>query len=929
MAHPGSPVSHRIDVRAEARFRVLADAVPHLVWIVRGDGVCDYANRRWCAFTGMAAEDALGHGWLDALHPEDRGRVLRAWEGAIAAGAPREVAASLLDQAGTARRMIVRVDPLPDDGRALGTATPVPADDADAPRPDPDDRRAAAEPLVGVSLQGVLDGLFAFVAVLSPDGTLEATNLGPIRAAGLRPGDVLGKPFWECSWWDADPASRPKLREAVARAAAGQAVRYDVDVRMGDDRTRTIDFQIVPIRDAAGRVTHLIPSGVDITDRQAAERALGAGEAEARRQLAELQSTYDNAPIGLAVLSLQYRWVQINERLAEINGIPAADHIGRSLRELLPDLADQGEAVLRRVIETGEPVLGVEVAGETPAQPGVARTWVESFHPIRDDAGRILGVNVVCEEVTAQRQAEAARREGEARFRTLADNIAQLAWMAGPDGGIFWYNRRWYDYTGSTFEETRDWGWRERIHPDRADRVAVGVRRSLEAGTAWEDTFPIRGGDGAYRWFLARAVPIRDEGGAILRWFGTGTDVTEQRAIEEALRQSDRRKSEFLAILSHELRNPLAAIRNAVSAARAGGSPEFLAWAIDVVERQSEQLKNLMDDLLDLTRIDQGKIRLRRRPMTLAEAVHRAVGSVRPFLDEHRHELMVAVAAEELRIEADPTRIEQILTNLLTNAVKYTPPAGRIELSAGREGGEAVIAVSDTGVGLSAEMLPRIFDMFAQVDQSFDRAQGGLGIGLSLVKSLVELHGGTITATSPGPGRGSTFTVRLPLLAPARTGSRTPSAPPPATLAQRPRSRPMRILAIDDNVDSTQGLAMLLGRFGHEVHEAHDGPSALEAARALRPEVVLLDIGLPGMDGYQVARLLRADPATRDALVVALSGYGQEEDQQRSREAGCQHHLVKPVELRTLLDILDAAARATEPGAASSGPVLEAGEASP
>ncbi|HEY2156262.1 MAG TPA: response regulator [Isosphaeraceae bacterium] len=378
--------------------------------------------------------------------------------------------------------------------------------------------------------------------------------------------------------------------------------------------------------------------------------------------------------------------------------------------------------------------------------------------------------------------------------------------------------------------------------------------------------------------------------------------AVENARLDQELRDNDRRKDEFLAMLAHELRNPLAAIDGAVQVAEGADADEHLAWAREVIGRQTKQLSRLIDDLLDVSRITQGKIQLRKEPLDLAAAVARAVESVRPQVDASRHALEVDVGPGPLPVEADPSRIEQVLGNLLTNAAKYTPDGGRIRLSARREGGEVVVEVEDSGVGIDPEMLPRIFDAFTQVEQTIDRSQGGLGIGLTLVRRLVEMHGGSVAARSGGPGRGSTFTVRLP----AADGTAAPRAGREGPASRDPsRPRP-RVLVVDDSADTARAMARLLGVQGYDVRVAHDGRAAIDAAREHRPDVILLDIGLPGLNGYEVARAVRRDPGLAGVTLIAISGYGQDHDRRRSADAGFDHHLVKPVDYGVLYELLDA-----------------------
>jgi signal transduction histidine kinase/CheY-like chemotaxis protein len=373
--------------------------------------------------------------------------------------------------------------------------------------------------------------------------------------------------------------------------------------------------------------------------------------------------------------------------------------------------------------------------------------------------------------------------------------------------------------------------------------------------------------------------------------------------LHREVQHADRQKNEFLSMLAHELRNPLAPIRNAVEVMRLKGQvPPELGWARDVIDRQIRQLTRLVDDLLDVSRITRGKIELRTEPTDLGVVVAHAVEASRPFIELKEHRLAVSAPREAVHVVGDPARLAQVLTNLLNNAAKYTEMGGQIWLTLRVESGEAVVSVRDTGIGIPPEMLAAVFELFTQVEQAIDRAQGGLGVGLTLVKRLVELHGGNVRAISAGPGQGSEFIVRLPMLLTSVAG--------PANVPIHLRSseaHPLRVLVVDDNVDAADSLGRLLELEGHEVRRVHDGPTALAAADAFRPDVVVLDLGMPGMDGYEVARRLR-DRDEAGVVLVALSGYGRDDDRRRARLAGFDHHLTKPAEIGTLRALLASAA---------------------
>ena len=413
--------------------------------------------------------------------------------------------------------------------------------------------------------------------------------------------------------------------------------------------------------------------------------------------------------------------------------------------------------------------------------------------------------------------------------------------------------------------------------------------------------------DGTQLPVLSSVTAFKDDGGQVLYYAANFQDISERKRLEEslaqqasALRVADRRKDEFLAMLAHELRNPLTPILNALELMRLPDvDPATLEQAHDVIDRQLQQLVRLVDDLLDLARISRGKVLLRKEPILLQTAVSRAVESSRPFIRDRRHELAVRLPAEPVEMDVDPARLEQILINLLNNAAKYTEPGGHVELRAELEDGSVALHVRDDGTGIAPELIPHVFELFTQSNRLSGRTEGGLGVGLALVRSLVELHGGSVSVSSAGIGRGSQFTVRLPVSNIAAGGERS--------MLQGhdvPAVKKLRLLLVDDNKDVVNMLAMLLRRVGHEVQIAHDGLAAIEAARQHKPEVVLLDIGLPGMSGYEVAEKLRSEKDLNHFRLIAMTGYGQDEDVSRAKQSGFDDHLLKPVRLESIQQAL-------------------------
>jgi len=452
------------------------------------------------------------------------------------------------------------------------------------------------------------------------------------------------------------------------------------------------------------------------------------------------------------------------------------------------------------------------------------------------------------------------------------------------------------------------------VHPE--DQASV--RRAAEERPGRQDPtdeeYRIVTLEGDVKWIRNRAFPVKDAAGQVFRLAGIAEDITEKKRVEEALRDGDRRKDEFLATLAHELRNPLAPICNAVELIQAAPeNPPAMQAACSVLQRQLAHLVRLIDDLLEISRITRGKLQLRKERVSLETAVISAVESTRPLIDAACHELTISLPSEPLFLDADSTRLAQIFTNLLNNAAKYAEKSGHIWLTAQRDFDNVSVSVRDTGIGIAPEHLSHIFEMFSQVVPAIDRSQGGLGIGLALVRGLVELHGGTIEAHSDGPGQGSEFIVRLPL-------AKSPFAEPWPNQSKEKAERPSsfsrsRILVVDDNRDTTATLALILERSGHYVHVAHDGLEAVQAAAAFRPDVVLLDIGLPKMNGFEVAKRIRQQRGKGDVALVAVTGWGQQEDRRRAMEAGFDHHLTKPVEMATLMELLAALTTASEPPA--------------
>jgi PAS domain S-box-containing protein len=497
---------------------------------------------------------------------------------------------------------------------------------------------------------------------------------------------------------------------------------------------------------------------------------------------------------------------------------------------------------------------------------------------------------------------EKALRESEERFRILVEGVFDYAiFLLDPDGYVVSWNEGARRINGYSADEIIGEHF-SRFYPPEAlakNWPARELEIARAEGRFEEEGWRVRKDDTLF-WASVVITALWDESGDLRGFAKVTRDLTERKRIEE-LEADNRQLYEFLAMLAHELRNPLAPVRNAVNIMRlkATGDPG-LEWARDVVDRQVTHLARLVDDLVDVSRITSGRISLEREKVEMAAVVTRALESARPFVESRRHALEIALPATPLVVEGDPERLAQVLANLLDNAAKYTPEEGKISLAVEREGDEAVLRVRDTGKGMPEELRSRVFDLFTQGARGLDRSEGGLGIGLTLVERIVSLHGGSVEAHSEGAGKGSEFVVRLPALAAEKAAEESE-----ADRAEKAGS-PLRVLVVDDNVDAGESLALLLQLHGYDVGRAADGPEALEVARELRPDVALLDIGLPGMDGYEVGRRLRE--MDEGVTLVATTGYGNEEDRRRSREAGFDHHLDKPIDHERLDAILAAIA---------------------
>jgi len=561
---------------------------------------------------------------------------------------------------------------------------------------------------------------------------------------------------------------------------------------------------------------------------------------------------------------------------------------------------------------------GIEVCRRIKADPDSALVLVlqtsaaltgraDKIRGLEGGADNYLAAPIEADELIANvnallrmRQTQNALRDSEERFRQLTDNIEDVFWMFSvPARSLEYVSPAYARIWGRSVDtlEREPASWLDAVHPD--DRAHVSALwTGLRERPHYEAEFRIVVGDGTSRWVRDRLFPVRDGRDEVYRVARVTSDITRRKEMESLLRAADSNKNEFLATLAHELRNPLSPIRNAAAllGATGAGAAERQARAREVITRQVDHLAHLVDDLLDVARISEGKIVLRKEEVDMNGVIAQAIETAGPLIAAREHRLEVIQPAHQVWVAGDPVRLAQSMGNLLHNAAKFTPKGGHIKVSVQLDGDLVRIAVQDNGIGIAEDSLPRIFGMFAQAAVPPDRAPEGLGIGLSLVSRLIEMHGGHLSATSPGIGMGSTFTVELPVL---RTSTQQQPAPA-ANEAGQARQGGRRVLLVDDNIDAMEMMAFLLAEMGYEPHTTADASGIIELALAQRPDVIVLDIGLPNVDGYEVARMLKQHPVLKSTRLVAHTGYGSPEDRRKAHEAGFDAHLVKPAELDDL-----------------------------
>jgi PAS domain S-box-containing protein len=690
--------------------------------------------------------------------------------------------------------------------------------------------------------------------------------------------------------------------EAITSVARNIVNRRDYSLRAAkttDDEIGVVVTAFNSLMDEVEARTRSLQG--EIAVREAAEAALSVATAR-------LESTMAAAEIGSWVWDVVLNQFTADRNLAalygledeiELNGDPLR-HRHRIHPDDLPGVRAAEEAAMSSgVLSSTEFRLRL---------PDGSERWMARRGKVQlDESGRAIFISGVLIDITAQKVAEQALRSSEKLYRAIGESIDYGVWLCDPQGWNVYASESFLKLIGMTQDQFSKLGWGSLLHPDEAEATIGAWLQCARMGAVWYRELRIRGIDGLYHPILAQGVPIRGERGEISGWAGINLDISRLKRTEGALREADRRKDEFLATLAHELRNPLAPIRHAVKLLEAPSADEHQqVFAREIIGRQVLRMALLLDDLLDVSRITRGRLDLKREVVDLRSVVEAAVETARPMIESKQQQLAIELPAEPLTLFADPLRLSQSMSNLLTNATKYTDPRGQIGLKVALTTDGLVMTVKDSGIGIEPRKISALFEMFSQVDSAIDRAEGGLGIGLALVRGLVGLHGGTVEGESAGMGHGSEFTIRLPRSIVVEHD--TAADPVRLVDSARPSVR-AKILVADDNRDAADSMALILELGGYDVTVAHSGTEALEKARASMPDVMILDIGMPDLTGYQVTRRVRAEPWGERIFMLAITGWGQEGDKERAMAAGFDQHMTKPVDadaveqrLRAFLD---------------------------
>ena len=748
--------------------------------------------------------------------------------------------------------------------------------------------------------RGVFEGSPDCVKLLDAKGHIVAMNRNGLCAMEIDDFKTIQGASWATLWTE---ENRQAINSAVEAAREGRQYNLSLACPTAKGSPRWWDVTVSPIIGRTGTVTGILSTSRDITEARFANEKVRASE-ERFRSLVTATASIVWSTSGKGAFDVeQPGWTEFTGQLFDsMKDLGWLDSVHCDDRERTSTQWNEG-------IASGAMY---EMEHRLRRADGQFRHMSVRAVPIRgamdDSIVEWVGIHSDIHEL---KMAQAVHHDTEERVR-LATESAKLGlwvWHPGTDE-IIWENSRPYEIFGiplNALPITARQFLSTYLHPDYIAEFGHAIAKTIETGAHLHFKCRVKRTDGRVLWveFFGNLQPQQE--GDPLRIIGTVADITASKDREEELRclaanlsEADRRKTEFLATLAHELRNPLAPIRHGLELMRIqAGNVETFTKVRNMLDRQVNQMVHLVNDLLDIARITNGKVELRKQNAQVSDLVNMAVETSMPLISSSSHRLDLTVPDQAINVFVDPERISQVISNLLNNAAKYTPPGGLIELKVTPGNNDVEISVTDNGIGIAPQSIDAIFDLFRQVGHDFERSQGGLGIGLSLVRQLVELHGGTAAATSAGEGRGSTFTIRLACVeAPCAAA---PHPPAPGALGE---PRVLKILVADDNVDAAEILSMLLQVHGHTIEVVHNGHAALKMARDFHPDLTFLDIGMPGMNGYEVAKALRDIPSLATMPLVALTGWGGEQDRALSREAGFDRHLIKPVDMTVIESIL-------------------------
>jgi PAS domain S-box-containing protein len=700
----------------------------------------------------------------------------------------------------------------------------------------------------------------------------------------------------------------------------GSGMRVMINRERGQPpEERYIDLLYQALKESGGSISGIVVVGVDVTDRQRTDEQL-------RRSEEHLRLALDAVDLGTWHIDAQTNTLSSDERFQFIfSGQAGPITYEEAFERIHPEDRSRIAVAVAGAIQVDQPVAYSEeyrvihVDGSMRWVHGKGRAIFDETatdqQAIRLD-GTVMDITAQKASEIARKQVEQALLESEERLRAATAAVSELIWTNNADGLMQGEQRGWGEFTGQSRDEYQGYGWSSAVHPDDAQATVDAWMAAVAGKRTFVFEHRLRRHDGQWRLCSVRAVPILNADGQIREWVGVHDDITERKRDDEQLRQLaaelsevNSRKDEFLATLAHELRNPLAPIRNGLQLMKlAGGQLDIIEQTRAMMERQLTQMVRLVDDLMDVSRISQGKLELRKERVPISAVLDSAVESSRPLIEQMGHKLTITLPEQPIFLDADMTRLAQVFLNLLNNAAKYSERDGHIQLIARREGSELLVTVRDYGAGMAAGQLPRIFEMFAQIGSSQEKSQGGLGIGLNLVKRLVEMHNGQVEARSAGLGKGSEFVVRLPALTDAQLRTVDVGGEPASSNLElrepAPSASALRILIVDDSRDGANSMSEMLEIMGHDTRTAYDGQQGVDIAAQYRPDVILLDIGMPKLNGHEACRHIREQPWGKGIVLIALTGWGQDKDRERTREAGFDHHLVKPVKPQALLELL-------------------------